>query len=95
MALLRLLLPLLGCHLAPVAAVARPSEVWTTEQECAAGVITEHVTTPQPKDYVDVSALPASFSYAALPGCCLTLLVTGPLGRTTSAPCHLLLSSAG
>ena len=46
----------------------RPSEIWTPEQERAAGVIAEHVTTARPIDYVDVSDLPASFSWRDVEG---------------------------
>ena len=67
-----LLLVLLFCggsaSSAAAAAAARPSEVWTAAQERAAGVVPEHVTTPQPRDYVDASALPASFSWRNVGG---------------------------
>lgn len=42
----------------------RPSEVWTREQEDAAGFRREKILNPLPRDAIDAHTLPAAFSWA-------------------------------
>jgi len=42
---------------------ARPSEVWTKEQEAAAGIVANNYTSPRPQDTLSSEALPDSFDW--------------------------------
>ena len=55
-----------GC--AAAATSQRPSEVWSRDQESAAGIVREHVELPQPIDYIDPSALPTAFTWRNVQG---------------------------
>lgn len=48
---------------AVVAAANRPSEVWTKEQEAAAGIRGANHTSPLPQDYLKTEDLPDSFTW--------------------------------
>ena len=67
MTVLALALVLARCPTA--ASGQRRTELWTTEQEQTAGVdVSEHVTSPRPHEYVDLSSLPDDFSWMNVSG---------------------------
>eukprot|EP01060_Flectonema_neradi_P012070 TRINITY_DN189_c0_g2_i5.p1 TRINITY_DN189_c0_g2~~TRINITY_DN189_c0_g2_i5.p1 ORF type:complete len:316 (+),score=81.21 TRINITY_DN189_c0_g2_i5:54-1001(+) len=47
---------------------AKPSSLWTKEQEVAAGFKGEHIVSRQPKDYLKMSDVPESFTWGNVNG---------------------------
>jgi hypothetical protein len=55
--------PMLAVTLVLCTAARRPSEVWTREQEDAAGIVRERVLSLPPRHLMDAKDLPDSFSW--------------------------------
>ena len=66
--LVSLLVVVLSLGVVHHADAGQPSEVWTRDVEDMAGFRRSHIVSPLPSEYVNVNALPTSFSWASVNG---------------------------